>query len=333
MANISLIPALNINYNGKSTGRDLTDSLISFDYQDNISDRSDTVSITFEDISGFWRDNLPDTGATLDISFGYEGSLVDINNSFEIDRISYTGSPSVVTLSGNAAPNQKQLRTRISQSWDNQSLQTIIKTVAQRTGLATDLRFKDIPLDYTAQNNETDLNFLIRLCDEADLNLKLNNNTITCVPMSDLMAQKPFYTIPEDVLISWDVDIDLVETVKKVERRKHDTTTKELIVYAVDEKGSVIQTGTTKAAQTTKNVKREIARQTHAAATNADLARANRDRKRISFRCFGIPVIAAGRVITLVGMGKNARSCLVQTVNHTIDKSSGYITSVEGWLL
>jgi hypothetical protein len=195
------------------------------------------------------------------------------------------------------------------------------------------LRFNDIQLDYTAQDNETDLNFLIRLCDDADLNLKLNNNTITCVPMSDLMAQTPFYTIPEDVLISWDVDIDLVETVKKVERRQHDTASKELIVYAVDDKGGVIQTGTTKAAQTTKNVKREIARQTHAAATSADLARANRDRKRISFRCFGIPVIAAGRVISLVGMGKNASSCLVQTVNHTIDKSSGYITSVEGWLL
>lgn len=340
MANMSLTPALSIRYNGKDTGKDLTESLISFDYQDNISDRSDTISITFEDVGGYWRDHLPDTGALLDVSFGYQGAMLDINNAFEIDRIKYTGSPSVVTLSGNAAANQKKLRTRHSQSWfddektgKRHTLKEIIQAVAKRTDCTTDLRFTDIPLEFTAQDNETDLAFLMRLSDEADLNLKLVNNTIVCVQMTDLMAQKPVFTVPENTLIGWDVDIDLVESVASVERRQHDPQAKSLIVYAVDEKGAVVQTGTTKAAQTTKNVKREIARQTHTAATKSEVNRVNRDRKRINFTCFGTPLIKAGRVIGLQGMGKNATACLVEIASHNIDKTNGYVTSVQGWLI
>lgn len=329
-------PTVKITYNGKDTGKDLTSNLVSLDYTDNISDKSDEISIVIEDTQGYWRNHLPDTGATLTVSIGYDEALTSIN-SFEIDRIRITGNPSTVVLSGNASPIQKSLRTRNSQSWDNQTLQAIINSIAKKHSLTTDLRFKDIKLDYTAQDNETDLNFIMRLCDEADLNLKLHHNRLVCVQMNELMKQKPIMTLEESQLSAWDADISLIEAVASVERRHHDPKKKQvekvLVVYgAQDGDGKAIQTATTKAAQTTKNVKREIARQTHTGATQAELDKANRERKRISFSCFGHPMFKAGVVLAFKDFGKNLSACLVETARHSIS-DSGYTTDIDGWLL
>lgn len=332
MADLIPKPSVSIRYNGKDTGKDLTDNLISLDYTDNISDKADEISIVIEDTQGYWRNHLPDTGATMSVSIGYDDDLTPLN-SFEIDRIRITGNPSTVTLSGNASPIQKSLRTRNSQSWDKKSLQAIIKAVAGKHGLKTDLRFKDFKLDYVAQDNESDLNFLMRLSEEADLNLKLFNSTIVCLPMLDLMKQKPVMTLEEKQLTSWDADISLIEAVASVERRHHDTQQKVLVVYgAQDKDGKAIQTATTKAAQTTKNIKREIARQTHTGATKADLDKTNRDRKRISFSCFGNPLFKAGLVLAFKDLGKNVSACLIETARHSIS-DSGYTTDIDGWLL
>jgi phage protein D len=336
MAGLIPKPTVKITYNGKDTGKDLTDNLISLDYTDNISDKADEISIVIEDTQGYWRNHLPDTGATITVSIGYDDDLTPLN-SFEIDRYRITGNPSTVTLSGNASPIQKALRTRNSQSWDNKTLQTIIKAIATKHGLSTDLRFKDVPLDYTAQDNETDLAFIMRLCDESDLNLKLHNTTIVCVPMNELMKQKPVMTLEEKQLSAWDADISLIEAVASVERRHHDPKKKQvekvLVVYgAQDSDGKAIQTATTKAAQTTKNVKREIARQTHTGATQSDLDKTNRDRKRISFSVFGHPLFKAGVVLAFKDLGKNVSACLVETARHSIS-DSGYTTDIDGWLL
>lgn len=332
MAELIPKPTVNIKYNGKDTGKDLTSSLVSLDYTDNISDKADEISIVLEDLSGYWRNNLPDTGATITVSIGYDDNLTPLN-SFEIDRIRITGNPSTVVLSGNASPIQKSLRTRNSQSWDNKSLQTIIKAIAAKHSIKTDLRFSDITLDYTAQDNETDLHFLMRLCDDADLNLKLYDNTIVCVSMNALMQQKPVMTLKETQLSHWDADISLIEAVASIERRNHDTKQKVLVVYGEqDASGKAIQTATTKAAQTTKNIKREIARQTHASATQSDLTKNNRDRKRISLSCFGHPMFKAGTVIAFADLGKNISACLIEAARHSIGEQ-GYTTDIEGWLL
>jgi hypothetical protein len=336
MAELIPKPTLSIKYNGKDTGKDLTSSLVSLDYTDNISDKADEISIVLADLTGYWRNHLPDTGATLTVSIGYDDSLTPLN-SFEIDRIRITSNPSTVVLSGNASPIQKSLRTRNSQSWDNKSLQSIIKAVATKHNLKTDLRFNDITLDYTAQDNETDLNFLMRLCDDADLNLKLYDNTIVCVSMRELMKQKPVMTLKEEQLSHWDADISLIEAVASIERRSHNLqkkqTEKVLVVYgAQDASGKAIQTATTKAAQTTKNIKREIARQTHTGASQADLDKTNRERKRISLSCFGHPMFKAGTVIAFSDLGKNISACLIESARHSIDEQ-GYTTDIEGWLL
>lgn len=336
MAELIPKPTVTIKYNGKDTGKDLTNSLVSLDYTDNISDKADEISIVLEDLSGYWKNNLPDTGATITVSIGYDNDLTPLN-SFEIDRIRITGNPSTVILSGNASPIQQTLRTRNSQSWDNKSLQTIIKAIAAKHSLKTDLRFTDITLDYTAQDNETDLNFLMRLCDEADLNLKLYDKTLVCVSMKTLMQQKPVMTLKETELSAWDADLSLIEAVASVERRTHNPqkkqTEKVLVVYgAQDASGKAIQTATTKAAQTTKNIKREIARQTHTGASQAELDKTNRERKRISFSCFGHTKFKAGKVIAFSDLGKNISACLVETARHSIGEQ-GYTVDIEAWLL
>ena len=179
--------SLSLLYDNVDITADLSDYLISFSYEDNSDNKADDLQVVVEDKKGLWRGSwYPSKGARL------VGSLITQDwkevgatqtlplGSFEIDEISYTGPPDVVTLKAVSIPVHSSLVDEDKiRAWEETALSVVAGDVANEAQL--ELMFDsdfDPEYDRIEQSEEPDLPFLQRLCDQAGLSLKVSSDKI-----------------------------------------------------------------------------------------------------------------------------------------------------------
>jgi len=179
--------SLSLLYDNVDITADLSDYLISFSYEDNSDNKADDLQVVVEDKKGLWRGSwYPSKGARL------VGSLITQDwkevgatqtlplGSFEIDEISYTGPPDVVTLKAVSIPVHSSLVDEDKiRAWEETALSVIAGDIANEAQL--ELMFDsdfDPEYDRIEQSEEPDLPFLQRLCDQAGLSLKVSSDKI-----------------------------------------------------------------------------------------------------------------------------------------------------------
>lgn len=195
-------------YNAKDISEDLAKYLKAVTYNDVMSGCADDVSLTLEDMTELWEgDWLPEKGATLTISLISQNWAADDEGEkqldlgiFEIDEIEMTGVPHEVKIKAVSVPDNNTLRgVERNRSWEKTKLSVILRDVAVGAEMEPYYGVDDDPeLDRAEQTEESDLAFLLRLCKDAGLALKITDGKIVVFDEAEYEQQEPIATIQRE---------------------------------------------------------------------------------------------------------------------------------------
>lgn len=199
---------MSVTYNTKDISKELNQYCKSFSYNDVMSGAADDIEIILEDKDQLWQNDwLPEKGDTirakLIVESWTDGNDIDREldlGLFEVDEIESTGFPSEVTIRGVSIPNSSKLRgTYKSRSWEKAKLSLIANDIATGAGLELLYDTEDDPqLERAEQTEQTDLSFLMRVCRDAGLALKITDNQVVIFDVQKYEAKLPIKIIKKN---------------------------------------------------------------------------------------------------------------------------------------
>lgn len=342
-----------VTYNGKDISESLAQYVLSFSYTDNLTGQVDDISITLEDRAELWEaDWMPERGATLDITIcTYNWSDLyseeqDLQlGKFEIDELEVSSAPNVVTIKAVAISisDDSTLRSTLrSHTWENISVQKAANDIAWQNGMKLQWYCDDNPnIDKLEQNDESDLDVLQKICDDAGFALKVTTDTIIIFDVEkfekeDVYAEyyhpgttilnivenqsKPVQT---DALLNYSFKAKIRDVYKKCH-----------VKYAKDKDKSVIEsTFVAPDKQDKDGATLEIHQQVSSQAEADRLAKIKLREKNCeeftgSFSSDGNIGLCAGEIIEMLGFGNFSGKYIITQTKHDIS-SSGFTSSVE----
>lgn len=342
-----------VTYNGKDISESLAQYVLSFSYTDNLTGQVDDISITLEDRAELWEaDWMPERGATLDITIcTYNWSDLYSEEQdlplgkFGIDELEVSSAPNVVTIKAVAISigDDSTLRSTLrSHTWENISVQKAANDIAWQNGMKLQWYCDDNPnIDKLEQNDESDLDVLQKICDDAGFALKVTTDTIIIFDVEkfekeDVYAEyyhpgttilnivenqsKPVQT---DALLNYSFKAKIRDVYKKCH-----------VKYAKDKDKSVIEsTFVAPDKKEKEGATLEVHQQVSSQAEADRLAKKKLREKNCeeftgSFSSDGNMGLCAGETIEMLGFGNFSGKYIITQAKHDIS-SSGFTSSVE----
>lgn len=342
-----------VTYNGKDISESLAQYVLSFSYTDNLTGQVDDISITLEDRAELWEaDWMPERGATLDITIcTYNWSDLyseeqDLQlGKFEIDELEVSSAPNVVTIKAVAISisDDSTLRSTLrSHTWENISVQKAANDIAWQNGMKLQWYCDDNPnIDKLEQNDESDLDVLQKICDDAGFALKVTTDTIIIFDVEkfekeDVYAEyyHPGTTIlnivenqPKPVQTDALLNYSFKAKIRDVYKKCH-------VKYAKDKDKSVIEsTFVAPDKKEKEGATLEVHQQVSSQAEAERLAKKKLREKNCeeftgSFSSDGNMGLCAGETIEMLGFGNFSGKYIITQAKHDIS-SSGFTSSVE----
>ena len=342
-----------VTYNGKDISESLAQYVLSFSYTDNLTGQVDDISITLEDRAELWEaDWMPERGATLDITIcTYNWSDLyseeqDLQlGKFEIDELEVSSAPNVVTIKAVAISisDDSTLRSTLrSHTWENISVQKAANDIAWQNGMKLQWYCDDNPnIDKLEQNDESDLDVLQKICDDAGFALKVTTDTIIIFDVEkfekeDVYAEyyHPGTTIlnivenqPKPVQTDALLNYSFKAKIRDVYKKCH-------VKYAKDKDKSVIEsTFIAPDKKEKEGATLEVHQQVSSQAEADRLAKKKLREKNCeeftgSFSSDVNMGLCAGETIEMSGFGNFSGKYIITQAKHDIS-SSGFTSSVE----
>lgn len=317
-------PYLKVTYNGKNITADISRSLSAFTYIDNMEE-ADTLDIDLEDSEQKWQNEwYPEKGAIITAEIGIAGGLTLDCGQFEIDEIELLGAPDSVTIRCIAAGFKKgQKRSRKSHVHEKKTLAEIVRTVASASGLTVQGKISDVRFGRYVQREETDLRFLHRLAKKYGFTYNVRGNKLIFISKADLENAIPVAVFQKSDLLSFSIRDKSTDTYKSASIQYHNPETGETIQHTETEGGSD---------DTDDNLELKYTAETQAQAmlmTKAALREANKLQQSGSVSLPGSPLLCAGNVIELQGLGKLSGNYIIKSSAHPIANDTGWIVDAE----
>lgn len=328
---VDVAPAFKVKANGTDITDKLNERLISLRLTDESGDNADEVDIALSD-HGEEELAIPEPGTELEVSLGYDGTLVEMGK-YIIDEIEITGPPDTVNIRARAvvqtegAQGSKILMTtQKTRSWEaGITLGDLVRSVGAEHGIAPTVasEFNTIVLPHIDQVNESDMALLTRLSKQYDAIAKPSGDYL-------VFAKRGELTTPSGTSIP---DVDYT---------REQTCGHRLLISRRVKSGSVIaryrdiptastleiKVGTGEPAKRlTKTYGTEDEAQ---AAADAEYKRSQRNEQRLELDVVGNPYLVAGGAINVSGFrsGINGQ-WLIDRVEHEITKRGGYSCGVQ----
>lgn len=333
-----------ILYDNKDISADITPYLKTLSYTDNLSGEADDLSITLEDRAGLWRAEwLPEKGATLSVSLlssswgilGEEEKSL-LLGTFAIDEIEASGVPSEVSIKAVSVPENNELRgVEKTRSWEDAELKVIAQDIAGSAGMTLAYDAEENPvIDRAEQTEQSDLSFLLQLCEDQGMALKICEEQIIIFDESKYESAKPqiavvkpgtAYTPEEGVLYLTDITgWRFRSRVRDVYRACH------VQYQKADTKETVEATFTDP--NKTKGKTLQVKEQADSIAEAERLAKKklrekNRDEVTGSFDMMGNFALLASVTMQVIGFGAFDGNYIIEKASHDI--GGGYSTSID----
>src|SRR5574343_576709 len=161
--------AVVILWNKKNITSKISQYVQSVKYTDHEEEASAEVELVLDNTSGIWfEDWYPTEGDTLQIKMGYADKMLD-SGLFEVDDITLSGMPDIITIKALSAGISKALRTRNNKAFEECSLKHIAQYFCKKHGFTLvdgSNMLSQINLDRKTQENKTDLAFLSEIAKE-----------------------------------------------------------------------------------------------------------------------------------------------------------------------
>ena len=333
--------------NGKTVdiSEDISKFFISMDYTDNMDGKADDLSINLEDRAGLWLNSwLPDDeGNLLDVTAHTfnritlsDGEVVTHLGKFEIDEVTCKGSPATAQIKAVSVVGNSSLRSqKKNDSWEKVTLKKIAEDIASRNNLSLLFDCDENPEnDHIEQANQTDLEFLTKLCSGQGLSLKVTPEQLIIFDEYKYELQEPLITVykpgteargGKDIFLTWVSDWDF-------RNKTRDTYDKCIVKTQKSKKKDVISgefaapntsADTKKILYINQQVKDEVEAKRLA---KKKLREANKEKFTGSFITIINFNFAAGITLDIRGFGKFDGKYIVTKVNHSISTSDSKTT-------
>lgn len=308
-------------YNSVDVSADFSPLMVGFEYVDAASDKTDTVNLTLVNDSRFMGSWYPDAGDTLNVEFGYEGSLVPAG-IFQIDKINFTGPPDQVKLCASAAPFSASLRTKKSRAFEKVTLRQIADKVAAENGMVAEGDVdQTVVIPRITQHRETDLSFLSRIFKEYGYGFSSRAAVFYFYAFTDLELANPILGLSRSDLISYDFSDKTNRIYRSAELSHRDPAQNALIEETNDQGADTDDTlRLFTPAKTTAEARMK---------TNTALYLANSKKVSGSVSLPGDPRLTAGLNIELSEFGQLNGTYHILSSRHIISRSGGYRTVLE----
>ena len=190
----------------KDISEDISKYFISMTYNDNLSDTADDISLELEDRAQLWlADWFPEgEGNMLDITLHtynritlQDGETVFKAGKFEIDEIEAVGFPSTVKIKGVSVIGNSSLRgTRKNKTWEKISVWKAAADICEANGLKLMWDCAENPnLDHVEQADQSDLEFLLKICKDHGMSLKIMAEQIVIFDDAKFEQADPVITV------------------------------------------------------------------------------------------------------------------------------------------
>jgi len=316
-------PQVNLIYEGKNITEDISSFLISFSYTDYAQGKADEVELLFEDRKHLWKGAwFPGKGTKIQAEIVYENKKLPCG-TYEIDEIESSGIPDTVTIKGISAIITRSLRREKKNiAWNNICLSKILADIAKTHNLTAWFDAEDIKFDRVDQRNESDLEFLKRLCDENGLNLKVADEKLIMYEAEKYDARSSVLTIERELslLTSFSFRSRAHDIYRACEVEYWDPEAKENKVYTFSP-DSAPSTG--HVLKINKRCKSLAEAQRKA---KAELRKSNRNETTGEIEMVGNLNLLAGINVDISGFGNFSGKYFVEESRHLISRE-GYTVS------
>lgn len=196
-------------------GVDITDDimpyLLSLSYTDNEEDEADDIQIKLQDRDDEWLENWLDeaveaaaagrlviSASILTENWNDDGKTIELPcGAFELDSICPEGPPSALTMKATALPFSGDARqTKKNKAWESYNLSGIAAEIAGNAGLGIMYESSSDPsYDRVEQYDESDIEFLKKLCHNAGVSLKVTDMTLVLFDQLEYEKKDAVFTI------------------------------------------------------------------------------------------------------------------------------------------
>ena len=319
-------------YEGADISRDIAPYLLSFDYDDKAGGEADDLQLALEDTEGNWRDPwYPEKGDRIEASIvthnwsGPDESQSLFCGSFEIDEVEIAEPPMTVSVKAVSAPRSTSLRDQAkTKGWEDYTLSRIAQEIAGNGGLSLEyLTSKDPQYDRTDQIAVPDLKYLLGLCTDAALALKVTDEKIVVYDEEEYEGKPPVTTLKRgDMRIKgMNIKTKMAGTFKAA-KVKYSDSAEDVTHISLVEDDSAPDNGQTM--ETNQRVKSEGEAE---ALAKGRLHQANKKEVTGSFTLAGDLGLVGGVTVAVEGYGKFDGDYFVESAKHSYG-DSGYTTTV-----
>lgn len=324
-------PKFAVIYEQKDITNAITPYLLEITYTDYLSDQSDEITLTLEDVNGDWLyDWYPDNGDGVELSLADNtGELVALGR-FEISEIEYRYPPSVVVLKALSTGISKANRTIKAKPYTNTTLAEIVRTVAKRLNLSVTGQIRDIKITNVTQYQERDVEFLTRLAKTYGHSFKIVDKTLVFYDNEKLGENEAVAVLDKTSVIDVRFRDVIKNTPNEVQVATYNTQKKQTITKTAKPKpkrppknGKAPTTDTLKITAPNNATDGEVQAMANAHAQNqADEQIAG------EVELVGNAMLVAGQAIMVQDFGKFSGKYLVKQARHTLN-SQGFLTTIE----
>lgn len=321
-----------INYQGVDITDEISKDLLDFEYTDNASGDSDSVSLTLKDEKHIWLNNwFPEKGdlilpKIITTNWRRNGDKQVLScGRFFVDEPNYDGRPSSLTLNAVSSPlNSNFSSVPRSKSWRNITLKAIAQDISKRAALKLEYIGNNNPkFDIKEQTEKSDSAFLKDLCDQEGLAMKVTDAKVVIFDENEFEKREAVTTVNEsnDIVVSYSFKTSLANTsYDGVNVKYYDSSIGEVIsfLYSLGELNE-----DSKIYQLNKKVRsgdeaRRIAQKT--------LRQLNKRETLVSLQLVGNVELLGGVCINLTGFGPFSGKYYITKATHSI--GNGYGVSI-----
>lgn len=318
--------------NGVDVTQDITPDLLSFSYSDKESMEADEITLTLKDETGKWAGIWKPDGGEVIKAYILPGTVQKAEGrlycgKFFVDEIGISGLPQQIEIKAVSIPLNTPLRKKLkTKAWESKDLKGIAEQIAKNGGLKLVFDSKINPkYERQDQSRKSDLKFLMGLCEEAGISMKVTDSTLVLFDQSSYEDKKPVATITcgKSYVSSYRFTMAQSDTYKSCTIKYRDPQTRNIITYTYvdpdeDENG---QEYTMKIRATSKEEAERL--------TRAKLRKLNARQITGDLSVIGDIKMLAGNVIECKNFGKSVDGkYIIENANHTVSGSGGYTTSV-----
>lgn len=342
---------LQLEFDGVNISADLLPDLLSFEYEDKETGEADEIAVSLKDEDGRWAGTWrPDGGETVRawiIGGRTDGIGEEIYcGKFYVDSLTAAGSPRTMEIRAVSIPMNTPIRKKLkSRSWEKQSVSDIARAIASDNGVSFQLHGQDVKIDKQKQDRESDMQFLLRVCEEVGYSLKVTDDALVIFDPGEYEKASPVrtYTLGVSDILSWSFESAQSETYKSCKVTYRDPKKKQkkkagkydfigasggasgenpavsTYTYVDPDVSDQGQEYTLKARAPSIEDAKRLAR--------AKLRELNKRSVTGSMSLVGDVGLVAGVVVAVKGFGSFDGNFIVESASHTVD-GGGYKTSV-----